>query len=233
MNDRNIRLKRIRYANVAGFLIYSKSDAVLVDCGHPGTVDVFLRKMKELEVPFDRIRLIVLTHTHFDHAGGSAEISRITGAPIAVHRSEVKYLEKGYAPFPSGTRWKGKLLAIIGRIFLQRMAHYPPATASVIIENEADLLPYGIPGNIVHTPGHTGGSLSVMLEDGNAIVGDNVLGISDKRHFPPFANDCKKVIESWAYYIESGAKLLHPAHGRAISVESLRSEIETATRRYT
>ncbi|MCF8225381.1 MAG: MBL fold metallo-hydrolase [Bacteroidales bacterium] len=232
MEDKGLFLNRIRYSNVAGFLVYNKETAVLIDCGHPHTVGAFTAAMERLGIPQSRIRLIILTHTHFDHAGGAGEISRLTGAPVAVHYSEVKYLENGYASFPRGTRWKGKSIVFIGRIFARRLARYAPVKAGVVIEDEMDLQSFGIPGKIVHTPGHTEGSLSVLLENGNAMVGDNVLGISDKQHFPPFANDCGEVIKSWEYYINSGVEVLHPAHGKAVEIASIRSEIDNARKRY-
>jgi glyoxylase-like metal-dependent hydrolase (beta-lactamase superfamily II) len=95
-----------------------------------------------------------------------------------------------------------------------------------------DLSGYGIPGKVIHTPGHTAGSVSIILDNGHAIVGDNVLGISIKKHFPPFANDRRGVIESWEKYIKNGVLVVYPAHGVRVPIEALIEELPFARRKY-
>lgn len=227
-----VRIKRIRFLNVSGFLLHTDQHMILVDTGHSKTISSFLSALDEMGKSPGDIDLIVLTHTHFDHAGGAAEIRRITGAPLAVHRSESLFLGRGRTPFPRGTRWKGKVMTTMGSLFARRMACYPAVQADLLIDEELDLTPYGIPGIVIHTPGHTAGSVSVILEDGGAIVGDNVLGISVKEHFPPFANDLRGVIKSWEMYIGRGVKTLYPAHGGSVDINEITDEIEAARKKY-
>ncbi|MEX0987025.1 MAG: MBL fold metallo-hydrolase [Bacteroidales bacterium] len=226
------KIKRIRFAHVSGFLVYNSNAAILIDAGHSGTTTRFTEAIREIGKSPGDVTLIVLTHTHFDHAGGAKKIKELCGALLAVHRTEAGCLSKGMTPFPRGTRWKGKVIRLFGKLFLWRMAAYPPAEADLLIDDEFDLAPYGIPGKVVHTPGHTSGSLSVLLETGEAIVGDNVLGINMKEHFPPFANDMAGVLQSWELYIRSGVQTLLPAHGGRVKIECLVNEMDHAKRKY-
>ncbi|MDA3821478.1 MAG: MBL fold metallo-hydrolase [Bacteroidales bacterium] len=228
----DILIKRIQYANAAGFLVVKGDSSILIDTGHSTTVEKFQKLIKKAGVSPESISLIILTHTHFDHAGGASQIQKLTGASLAVHRSEADFLFKGRTSFPRGTRWKGKLMVVVGSLLARRMANYPPVNADILIDDELDLNPYGIPGIVIHTPGHTAGSVSVLLENGNAFVGDNVLGVSLKEYFPPFANDKRGVLESWERYIEEGVVTLYPAHGRKVSIDKLKEELAAAKRKY-
>jgi glyoxylase-like metal-dependent hydrolase (beta-lactamase superfamily II) len=82
-----VKIKRVRFTHVSGFLIYNDKAVVLVDTGHTKTVNRFTEAVRELGKSPSDIALIVLTHTHFDHAGGARRIKEITGAPVAVHKT--------------------------------------------------------------------------------------------------------------------------------------------------
>lgn len=227
-----IKIKTVSYAGVKGYLLYNNDTVILVDTGHKKTVKSLLSALSDINKQPSAVDLIILTHTHFDHAGGAREIRELTGAPLAVHRDEARFLKKGRTPIPSGTRWKGKLLASVGRIFAPGIAKYPPAEPDIIIDGELDLTDYRIPGKVIHTPGHTSGSVSVLLETGEALVGDNVLGLPFKTNFPPFANNRREVLESWQIYIDRGMKTLLPAHGGRVKIEALIRQLPGARKKY-
>lgn len=226
------QIKRIGFRNVSGFLLAGEKGLVLIDTGYPSTTESFIRTLNSLGRSPDDLKIIILTHVHFDHVGGAGILRELTGAPVAVHRSEAGLLMKGTAPFPRGTRWKGKLLRFAGRVFAPHLANFPPLKADVLIDDEFDLSTYGIQGKVMHTPGHTLGSLTVILESGEAFVGDNAFGVSEKKHFPPFANDTKQVIRSWENYIAWNVKKIYPAHGRSFSIEVIKEELPISREKY-
>lgn len=227
-----VKIKTVTCANVKGYLLYNHDTVVMVDTGHKKTTKSLLSGLAEINKQPSDVHLIILTHTHFDHAGGAREIRELTGAPLAVHKKEAGFLKKGRTPFPRGTRWKGQLMVLVGRIFARGLSKYPPVTPDILIEEELDLSAYGIPGKVVHTPGHTSGSVSVLLETGEALVGDNVLGLSFKTHYPPFANDRRGVLDTWQLYIDRGMKTLLPAHGGRVKIEALVSQLPGARKKY-
>jgi glyoxylase-like metal-dependent hydrolase (beta-lactamase superfamily II) len=227
-----VKIKRVKFANVSGFLVYNNDAVIMVDTGHAGTTQKFVDAIGEIQKKPQDIQLIILTHTHFDHAGGAKKIKALTGAPLAVHVAEADFLRQGRTPFPAGTRWKGKLLIALSKVFARKLAVYPAVEPDLLVEDALSLHAYGIPGRIVHTPGHTCGSLSVLLESGEAIVGDNVLGISPKTYYPPFADDRAGVLLCWETYISSGVKTLLPAHGGRVQIDALVRELPLACKRY-
>lgn len=232
MDPASYTFHRISLANVSVHLLYRPGEAVLVDCGTAGSEVKILEEVLALGLEPDHLRLLILTHTHFDHAGSAARIKELTGCRIAVHHSEADRLRAGFTRFPPGTRWKAKVLVGLGRRFARRLGKYPPASPDIPVDQELDLSAHGFPGRILHMPGHTIGSMVVLMEGGELIAGDTLFGLEGKQHFPPFAEDLPALCESWKRIRELDVKMCHPAHGRPFSKESFLKEFEGAMARY-
>lgn len=100
--------------------------------------------------------------------------------------------------------------------------HIPVCEVDLVLGDEGLYLQeYGIPGKIIHTPGHTAGSVSVVLETGEAFVGDlamNKFPLGLGPGLPIFAEDIQAVKESWKLLLEQGVEKVFPAHGKPFSV---------------
>jgi hydroxyacylglutathione hydrolase len=165
-------------ANV--FLIQGQAGCVLVDTGNPDSTDVILEKLKEHGVAPDDVRLILITHGHTDHFGSAAVLRERTGAPVAVHTLDADAVRQGINQ-PDSFQPTGRLLTVLRRIpAVQRLLdsnRAPPCEPDVVFEGEETRLDeYGVAGRVIHTPGHTHGSVSVLLDSGEAIIGDAVMG---------------------------------------------------------
>ena len=138
---------------------------ILIDCGGPRDLPALTRQLNRHDIHIADLALLLLTHVHFDHAGSAAAIQRV-GCPLAVHRLEGEYLARGHsAPIIP--------VHALGRLLMPFMgAGFAPATADMLIEERLDLADYGVQAEVMCTPGHTPGSLSVMTSDGQALVGD-------------------------------------------------------------
>ena len=106
------------------------------------------------------------------------------------------------------------------------LVHFPSTDVEIILEAEGfSLAEFGIPGKVIHTPGHSSGSISVLLETGDAFVGDLAMNGFPLRigpGLPIFADDLQKVKESWKMLLDRGAKMIYPAHGNPFSAEIIR-----------
>ncbi|MCZ7373951.1 MBL fold metallo-hydrolase [Micromonospora sp. WMMC250] len=150
----------------------------LVDCGLAKAPARIVRGLAAIgKVPADVTR-IVLTHAHPDHAGGAAEMSRRTGAPVAAHVGDVPYAEEGRAPVSDPTVTGGRLFARLnsGRFPAVRVAQ-PLA--------DGDVLDVGGGLRVVHTPGHSPGHVSLLHEPTRLLVtGDALFNILGVRYSP-------------------------------------------------
>lgn len=211
--------------------IIQDEGTILVDAGHPKQVRKFRKAFKKLNIDPTEIRLIVLTHGDPDHVGSVKDIKTLTGAKIAIHNLDRKNLEQAILNFPSGVSFWGKFLHVILWPVLKRVfSDFPTATADIVLNDEDyPLNEFGIDGKIVHTPGHTPGSVSVLLNTGEAFVGcmaHNNLPFRFTPGLPIFAGDIGQVKKSWKKIIQKGAKKIYPGHGNPFSADFIEKAIK-------
>ena len=198
---------------------------ILIDGGAPKKARDFIKGIETLFIKPQDIQLIVITHGHWDHIGSAKEIKEITGAKIALHRNEKDWLEKSLKRLPPAVTPWGSVFAKIMAMFLP-LVQVPAANVDVVLgDEELSLADYGIPGTIIPTPGHSMGSVSVLLETGDAFVGDLAMNGFPLRlgpGLPIFAEDMQKVKSSWQLLLERGAVTVYPAHGKPFSADAMR-----------
>jgi hydroxyacylglutathione hydrolase len=207
------------------YLIQGEAGMILIDGGSPKKVKAFLAALQKLAVHPAEIKLITITHGHWDHIGSAGVIKNITGAKIAMHREEKEWLENSLKHIPPGVTGWGRGLAGVMAMSLPWI-DIAAAEVDIVLENrEFSLSEYGIPGKILPTPGHSRGSVSVLLETGDAFVGDlamNAFPLCLRPALPIFAEDMQQVRESWKRLLDEGAKTVYPAHGKPFPADVIR-----------
>jgi hydroxyacylglutathione hydrolase len=218
------KITRVNRSRSKVFLVSNGTSVILVDTG----VSRNWRKLrKDLEnLGVTHIDLLILTHTHFDHAGNAVRIKEKFGARVAVHSLESAFLEKGFTPLPHGTNLFSDTLVQWADKHLPGQFRYRSCKADILLESRKELNELGFNAYILHTPGHTSGSVSLILDDEIAIVGDCMFGIFRESIFPPFANDVPQMIKSWERLLDTGCSLFMPAHGSPDKRELVKREFE-------
>lgn len=208
------------------FIVVGKR-SVLVDTGMPGAAAKILAAMTRRGITQSDISLILITHRHVDHIGDAAALKRVTGAPVAVHALDAEWLRQGDGGRRPPTGWAGRLFDLTGF----PAARATPCEPDLIIENDFALDPYGIPGGVVlHTPGHTSGSVSALLPDGRVLAGDLVSGgvfiggiaLRGRATKPPYEDDPKEVRASLMRLLGRGAGPFYVGHGGPLTASAVR-----------
>jgi glyoxylase-like metal-dependent hydrolase (beta-lactamase superfamily II) len=120
----------------------------------------------------------------------------------------------------------------LGRNIFSHIGKYEPVKADIIVEDFLDLSPWNIDGKILHTPGHTNGSISVIT--GNTIfAGDTFFNRGLKGTFPPFANNPIILLKTWQKLFDLGIKEIYPGHGPKFNVKKAFPELEKWKRKVT
>jgi hydroxyacylglutathione hydrolase len=117
------------------------------------------------------VKLIILTHGHMDHVGTIAYAKQVTGGDVLCHQSYAQDLDSGDIEPATARNLTGRLLNFMTGLSGTKFEGVKP---DIVVTDEFDLSEYGIAGKIIHTPGHSPSSLSIILDNGEALVGDIV-----------------------------------------------------------
>jgi len=190
---------------------------LLIDCSSKRYRRQLVWSLAKLGI--SHIDALILTHAHFDHAGNSHYIQNRFGATVIIHQDEMTFLQNGYAPFPKGTNWLTQFIINHFGNLAASFGTYPACQADQSVDKTFSLDIYGFKGFIIHTPGHSRGSISIIVDDEIALVGDALFGVFPGSVFPPFADNESQLIHSWQLLLNTKARQFMPSHGRPRSRE--------------
>ena len=177
------------------YLIKDKG-AILIDAGYPDLAQSFSKFLHQHEIEPGEIQLIVITHG-----------------------------EEGIFHWPEGVTPWGRVSRAMFKPLMKAKADFPPVKADLVLgDNDQSLEEFGIAGKIIYTPGHTYGSVSVLLETGDAFIGclaHNRAPFVFKPSLPIYAKDIDLLKKSWKKVIDQGAKSIYPGHGKSFPVEKI------------
>lgn len=181
-----------------GYLVDLDDGLHLVDTGTPGNADRVLAAIRDGgRTPAD-LRGIVLTHQHADHAGSVAALARATGAPVHVHAADAATVRDGLVPAvgTSSLEIPG-LGGLMARFIPSRPLEAAPVTRE-LADGDRVGGPAGL--RVIHTPGHTPGHASYLLErhGGTLFVGDAAAHLFGRVRRPVVATDWAAVARSAA-----------------------------------
>jgi glyoxylase-like metal-dependent hydrolase (beta-lactamase superfamily II) len=182
----------VGYRSTNYWVISAGKSRLLVDLGWPGSMGTMRANLSRADIPISEIEYGLATHYHIDHAGLAQELKN-AGVPLLVIDLQVPFipLMKRY------TKPQDQFTEIIleGNVTIS------------VSESRALLQHIGIAGEILHTPGHSDDSVSLLLDDGSAFTGDLT-------HPMMVGEDDSEVVgASWQLLTYRGATRVYPGHG--------------------
>lgn len=195
------------------FLITDKRKNILVDTGPRFMWNILRKRLDRLQI--SKIDLLILTHSHFDHAANASRIKEAYKAKVIIHQSEIKFLNTGDNILPAGTNALSGFIIKAFENKFNTLTRYSPCNHDLTFDKSYDLADYGFNAFLMHTPGHTPGSTSIIIDNELALVGDTMFGVFRRTVFPPFASNPDLLIDSWGKLLETGCRIYLPSHGSA------------------
>lgn len=182
----------VGYRSTNFWVVSAGSNRLLVDLGWPGRAAELFANLQRKGVPLSEIRYGLATHYHIDHAGAAQDLKK-KGVPLLV-------LEQQVDAIPRMKQWT------------KPADHYTEITThdNVIIstgDSRAFLKRIGIDGEILHTPGHSDDSVSLVLDIGCAFTGDLTLETMVAQEDPAV------VARSWQLLRDRGVTTIYAGHG--------------------
>ncbi len=229
MQKKIIQLSIFPMGMINCFLIKGETNHILVDTGVPKSEKKIIKQLNKHNIKLEDIGLIIITHGHIDHFGSAKELKDILKVPILMHDLDKKALQTGKSIFET-LKPNHKIWDIILKPKLAKDTASPCLPDIILKGNEEyDLSIYGINGKVIHTPGHTPGSLSIIIEDGSAIIMDLassgiLLGgivFNSRMKHPPFHDNLEQVKSSINYILSLNSKIFYLGHGNPVSRKSL------------
>ena len=127
----------------------------LIDTGLRGSSPKIVSFIHNLGRSVKEISLIIITHNHLDHVGGLPELRKLTTVKVAAHKADISESE---LPYP---RVAQKLLHILPFSIFRPLVYAKPIEVDIQLEGEEILSRLG--GlMVIHTPGHTPGSIGLF-----------------------------------------------------------------------
>jgi glyoxylase-like metal-dependent hydrolase (beta-lactamase superfamily II) len=204
------------------FLLSNGEKRILIDTSPGYRWKKLNKRLKVLQI--DRLDYLILTHTHYDHAGNSLRMKNQYHAKVIVHKSEAAFLLSGKNSLFYGTNaYTYLLVKLLFRPFVNRV-FYKPCPYDILVDSTYDMKTMGFNAYILHTPGHSEGSLSVIVDNEIAMVGDCMFGIFRRTVFPPFAIDPWQMVDSWGKLLDTGCILFLPSHGNENTREMVQQD---------
>lgn len=191
------------------YLITQGESSILVDTGLKGNEKKILR-----ECQGKNVKLIVLTHGHIDHAQNASYLARELHAPIAMHRRDEDLIEDNLNQDMHASGFPGNVLRFFTVMSAKstKLAAFHP---EVWLKEGDSLEEYGIEAKVVELPGHTKGSIGILLEKEAFLVGDALMNM--------FGAGVSLLFENYEEMIKSAKKIstagdveIYFGHGKAV-----------------
>jgi endoribonuclease LACTB2 len=194
-----VTVVNVGYRSTNYWVVSVGTSRLLVDLGYPGSMGEMRANLQRMGIPMPEIKYGLATHYHIDHAGLAQEMKQ-AGVPLLVAEPQVSAI-------PLMKTWTKPRDRFVD-ITLSDNVTIPLA------ESRAVLSRIGIAGEILHTPGHSDDSVSLLLDDGSVFTGDLTHPRLIGEH------DAEAVTASWRLLREHGATRVYPGHGPVRPIDS-------------
>ena len=185
------------------YLLKNGDSTILVDTGGKGGEQKIIAAMSRFDISPDALKLIIITHGHADHAGGCAYFRERGQVKVGVNPKDRIVTKK-----LKGDTVMGGVMA-----FFTNLAKPVTVEPDIALTDGMTLAEYGVPGKIIELPGHTDGSIAILLDDGRFIAGDVFFNFS-KPTLPHIAVDFDAMNKNRERLNELGITKVYPGHGK-------------------
>jgi hydroxyacylglutathione hydrolase len=148
----------------------SAGRGIIIEPGPHNSVEIVYEVLKALGID-KSLELIIPTHVHLDHAGGSAKLARLTGAAVMVHPRGIPHIRDPSKLWEASREVQGDIVDFYGK---------PEEGYNIEIleaKDGLDLVIDDVTLNIIHTPGHASHHISILWREESILFTGDSAGI--------------------------------------------------------
>ena len=191
-----MNIVNVGYDSTNYYIIEAKDGKLLVDCGWPGTLPKFTAELKRKGIAFKEIKYLLVTHFHPDHAGLVQELKN-QGIEFILLECQIHFIAQLMELFST-------------KKFPYVEIKQEDSFLLKVEDSRKFLTRIGLDGEILHTPGHSDDSITLILDGGYAFTGDL---------HPAFMHiDDATTRASWDKIHQHEITRIFPGHGGAVNV---------------
>jgi hydroxyacylglutathione hydrolase len=206
-----------KLGSVNCYLVETDIGYVLIDTGSSNGRASLERKLEDAGCLPDNLKLIVLTHGDFDHTGNAAYLGDKFGAKIAMHEDDSGMAERGDMFW---NRDKGGILLRMMAPLLFGFGKSKRFKPDFYIDEEFDLSEYGFDAQILSIPGHSKGSIGVLMAGGDLLCGD-LFENAQEPALNAIIDDSEAANDSVEKLQSLEIHTVYPGHGQPFPMEKL------------
>jgi len=206
-----------RLGSVNCYLIETGTGYILIDTGCSNRRTKLEKELESEGCKPGNLKLIILTHGDFDHAGNAAYLREKYGTKIAMHYDDSGIVERG------NMFWNRKTPNIIIRIMTPILFGFGKSTRftpDLCIEEGYNLSEYGFDARAICIPGHSKGSIGILTAGGDLFCGD-LLTNMDKPVLNSIMDDSDEANASVGKLKKLRINTVYPGHGKQFPMELL------------
>ncbi len=191
------------------YLVKEGNSSILIDTGVNFEKNFIYNKIKD-----ENINLIIITHGHSDHFGNAEFLSKKFNADIGISNLDYTTISENLKPKLYSNDLFGKILKI-GNEILDN-SNKLKFEADFFLEDNDSIEKYDVNGinAVIHSlPGHTRGSMGVMVDDDKFIVGDAMMNHFSPRPASIYENK-EDMFKSVDFIKNSKASMIYTGHGK-------------------
>jgi len=196
-------------------MLITEEELTLIDTGLPGSSAQIIDFIHSLGRSVEEISLIIITHNHPDHKGGLAELKQLTPAKVAIHKADISDIEN--QPSHTGARRRLPLIPLSSALHSVFSVKF--SDVDIQLGGGEVFKPLG--GlEVIHTPGHTPGSISLFSPQNKLlIVGDALRKRRKALQLPPkmASTDLTQAMDSVRRMARLDFDILCLGHGLPLS----------------
>ncbi|MEH7443813.1 MBL fold metallo-hydrolase [Bacillus sp. JJ1122] len=203
-------------------LLWDGQSAILIDTGLPGQIGEIKKELARVGVPFERLTAIILTHQDIDHIGNIDLILNELKIDVYAHQLDIHYIE-GEKPLlktdpskMSVEEWEALSYP------MKQISLNPPKAMITKALKDGDELPFCGGIQVIHTPGHTPGHISLYHKVSKTLIAADSMFCFNGKLRGPIAHvtpEIEQAVHSLEKYLAYDVENAVCYHGGLASID--------------